>query len=222
MASVIKSTLGARNAGAVAFNFEDVAQHANQYVGEVQARANAIVAEARAQAAAVTQRSENEGREAAMRAAEKVLDEKVGQRMETLLPALEKVVAELTDAKQAWLRHWEASAIHLAAKVAARVVRRELEHDPQITIDLVREALEMSAGSSQVKILLNPTDFETLGGNVKSLCAEIARSAKAEVIADATVSPGGCRLETQHGVIDQQIESQLDRIAAELIGYDQG
>jgi flagellar assembly protein FliH len=222
MASVIKSTLGLRTAGAVAFNFEDVAQHANQYVGEVQARANAIVADARAQAAAITQKSESEGRDAAMRAAEKVLDEKVGQRMETLLPALAKVVAELTDAKQAWLRHWEASAIHLAAKIAARVVRRELDRDPKITTDLVREALEMSAGSSQVKILLNPTDFETLGGNVKRLCAEIARSANAEVIADESISPGGCRLESQQGVIDQQIESQLDRIAAELIGFDQG
>ena len=54
-------------------------------------------------------------------------------------------------------------------------------------------------------IVVNPTDFETLGGNVKRLCAEIARSAKAEVIADATVSPGGCRLETQHGVVDRSV-----------------
>jgi flagellar assembly protein FliH len=221
MASVIKSSLAARNAGTIAFNFEDVAQHANQYVDDVQARANAIVADARAQAAVVTQRAEEEGHQAAMRAAEKVLDEKVGKRMETLLPALEKVVGELIDAKQAWLRHWEASAIQLAAKIAERIVRRELNRDPQITIALAREALEMAAGAPQLTISLNPTDFETLGGNIQRLCAEIARSAKAEVVTDDSVSLGGCRLETQHGVIDQQVESQLARITAELIG-DEG
>jgi flagellar assembly protein FliH len=220
MASVIKSTLGARKASTIAFNFEDVAQHANQYVDDVQTRANAIVTEARAQAAAVTKQAEEDGRQAAMRAVEQVLDQKVGQRMETLLPALEKVVNELIDTKQAWLRQWEASAIQLAAKIAERIVRRELHHDPQITVELAREALEMSAGAAQLKISLSPTDFETLGGNVKRLCAEIARSAQAEIVADESISSGGCRLETRHGVIDQQIESQLARISAELIGQE--
>jgi flagellar biosynthesis/type III secretory pathway protein FliH len=66
--------------------------------------------------------------------------------METLLPALGKVVSELVDAKQAWLREWEHTAVQLAAKIAERVIRRELKSEPQITVDLVREALEMFKG----------------------------------------------------------------------------
>ena len=37
MATVIKSTLSARNALPIAFNFEDVAEHAKGYVDDVQA-----------------------------------------------------------------------------------------------------------------------------------------------------------------------------------------
>jgi flagellar assembly protein FliH len=218
MASVIKSTLGACTALPIAFNFEDVAQHADRYVDEVQAKAAAIVSDAQKQAAAVTRQAEEQGRQSAMRVVEQVFDQKVGQKMETLLPALQRAITELIDAKQSWLRHWEQSAVELSTKIAERVIRRELKQTPQITVELVREALGMAAGSPQVKIALHPTDFETLQGQIERLALEIARTAKAEIVPDETVSPGGCRVETRHGVIDQQIETQLARIAAELIG----
>ena len=91
-----------------------------------------------------------------MRAAEKVLDEKVGARLQTLLPALQKVVADVADAKQAWLGHWERSTVRLATAIAAKIVRRHVPDLPEVTAALVREALQMAAGSSQVRIHLNP------------------------------------------------------------------
>jgi flagellar assembly protein FliH len=48
------------------------------------------------------------------------------------------------------------------------------------------------------------------------LIAEMQKLAPAELVADATVSPGGCRVDTQFGCIDQQIEAQLARIRDEL------
>ncbi|HZZ27055.1 MAG TPA: FliH/SctL family protein [Pirellulales bacterium] len=218
MASVIKSNLGTRQAAPIVFNFEEVTQQANRYVDDVQSRAAAIIAEARRQAEAVTRRAEEQGRQAALQAVEQVFDEKVEQRMDSLLPALQKVVNELVDARQAWLRHWEESAVRLAAKIAERVIRRELSQSPQITVALVREALALVAGSSHIKIALHPDDFETLSGQIDRLTKEVARAAEAEIVPDQTVSPGGCRVETRQGQIDMQIENQLKRIIAELTG----
>jgi flagellar assembly protein FliH len=216
MATVIKSTLGTRQSLPIAFSFEDVSQQANQYLNEVQAQAASIVATAQQHADGVRRRAEEDGRGAAMRAAEKLLDEKVGQRMQTLLPALEKLVNELSDARQSWLRHWEHSAIRLAAKIAERVVRREIAKTPEIQLDLVREALEMAAGSPQLKIAMNPADLATLGGQVEKLVKQIAPVAQADIVAEEAISLGGCRVETRRGLIDQQIETQLQRIVAEL------
>jgi flagellar assembly protein FliH len=218
MATVIKSNLTARQASPIVFNFEDVTQHASLYVNDIQSQAAAIIAEAQRQAEAVTRRAEEQGRQAALRAVEQVLDQKVGQKMESLLPALQKVVSELVDARQAWLRHWEQTAVSLAAKIAQRVIRRELSQSPQITVDLVREALELAAGSPQIKIVLHPDDFDTLKGQIDKLAKEISRAAEVELTPDMTVSPGGCRVETGQGIIDLQIESQLERIVSELTG----
>jgi len=38
----------------------------------------------------------------------------------------------------------------------------------------------------------------------------------ADVTPDATIAQGGCRVETRFGTIDQQIETQLQRIEEEL------
>ena len=55
-----------------------------------------------------------------------------------------------------------------------------------------------------------------LGKQAQQLIGQLSRVASAEVVADAAISPGGCRVETRHGVIDQRIETQLARIEAEL------
>jgi flagellar biosynthesis/type III secretory pathway protein FliH len=143
-------------------------------------------------------------------------DERLAKELTTLRPALQRAVQEIRDAKQSWLQHWEKGAIHLAAAIAARLIRRELSRDPQITIALVREALELAAGSAQLKIRLNPADHANLHGQIQLVARELAPLAETELIADPQVAPGGCRVETRFGVIDQQFESQLARIEEEL------
>ena len=133
------------------------------------------------------------------------------------ITALQQAVDELQHDKQAWLTHWESSAVHLASAIAARIVRGELSRQPEITLTLVREALELAAGSPNVRLQLNPEDYQALGGQVRALLDAMSALGGAEVTPDAAISQGGCRVETRFGTIDQQIESQLKRIEEELL-----
>ena len=216
MSTIIKSGGSTRTIQQVAFNLEDMKQQAAKYLDQIRAQAARILAEAQNQAEAVRRRAEEEGKQAAIRGAEKVLDEKIGQRMQTALPALQNVIAGIADAKQSWLGQWERGAVKLAAAIAAKVVRRHVPELPEVTLALVREGLEMAAGSSRIRIHLHPTDFQTLNGQVKRLTKELERLGPAEITADPEVTLGGCRIETLHGVIDQQFETQVARIEEEL------
>jgi flagellar assembly protein FliH len=213
---VIKPNQSQRGIRSATFNFEDLGQQAEEYLDRVRSQAQEIVAEARRQADSIRREAQQQGREEGQRAIEQLVEQQVGRQMQTLLPALREVVGGIQQARQSWLTHWEGRAVHLAAAMAARVVRRELRHAPEITVDLVRESLELAAGNSQIRVLLNPADHQALGGQVRTLIEELARVGPAEVIADAAISPGGCRIETRHGAIDQQVEAQLARIEAEL------
>jgi flagellar assembly protein FliH len=81
---------------------------------------------------------------------------------------------------------------------------------------LVREALELASGSSQVRVYMNPADHAALRTQVQTLVKELSPLAPAELLADPQITSGGCRVDTQFGSIDQQLEVQLARIEAEL------
>ncbi len=131
-------------------------------------------------------------------------------------PAIRAAVEELQAAKSVWLAHWERTAMHVAVAIAERVVRRELAAAPEITMALVREALELAAGSAELVLRLNPEDFNLLGDQAQRMAAELTRLGKVDVVADPAISKGGCRVDTRHGTIDQQLQVQLARIEAEL------
>lgn len=219
MAGVIKSGQPAQAGRAirrVAFNFDDVSDKANEYLHTVRQQAEQIIADAEAEAEKVRLAAEENGRQAALQAAQQTLQEQLDNQMKTLVPALDAAVESVHQARQQWLKQWEQNAVHLAAGIARRITRRELTKSPEITIDLVREALELASGGERLKLYLNPRDLAALRSSVDQLAESIGNLAPTDIIGDQNITPGGCRLETEFGVIDQQIEAQLARIEQEL------
>jgi len=216
MASIIKATDRNRGIQSVAFSFEDMAAKAEAYLASVRAEAAKILAQAQQEAADLRKRAELEGRRAGQAAIEQMVQDQVARQMATLLPALRQAVDEIRHARHAWLAHWQQRAVHVAAAIARRILRRELSHQPHLALELLREALELAAGNPRLRIRLNPADYAALGAQAQRLADQLAPLAQTEIVADPDIGLGGCRVETHFGVIDQQIETQLARIAEEL------
>ena len=140
----------------------------------------------------------------------------LGTKLETLLPALKKMLDRLDMAKQLFLQQWERSAVKVAEAIAVRAIDRHLPEMIDVPLRLLREALELSTGSTSVRIRLNPEDYEALQPQIDILIQEMTRSVATEIVGDVSVSPGGCVLETPQGTIDNRIASRLARIEEEL------
>ncbi len=196
----------------VAFNFDDLAGQAKKYLDRVRADAAKIVAQARQEAAAERAQAQAEGRQAALAEVERMIQ---GQ-LATVIPALRQAILDIHQAKQAWLVQWETAGVHLAAEIAKRLIRSELTRQPEIPLNLIREALQLAADSGCVRLLLNPDDHRALGNQVQLLIQEMSGLGQPQIVADASVSPGGCRVETRFGSIDQTFEAQLARVEEEL------
>ena len=200
----------------VSFSFADMRGQATDYLETVRQEAAKIVQQAHRDAERIRRQAEAAGRKAAESAIERILEEKVAQRIETLLPALERVVSQLDDAKGEIQNRWEQSAMGVVTAIAERVIRRELSQKPQIALGTIAEALRLAAGAADITLHINPADHENLGPHIERLSATLCRMAPSQIVADPSVSAGGCRVETRFGTIDQQIESQLRRIEEEL------
>jgi len=221
MATIIRKdeqsdTLTAPTRQAVAFSFGDMRGRADDYLAMVRAEAAKIVQQAHRDAEQIRKQADAAGRKAAEKAIDRMLEEKVARRMDSLLPALEKTAVLLDDAKGELLRQWEQSAVRVAVAMARRIIRREVAHEPQIAIEIVTETLRLATSASEIKVHVNPTDYEHLGNQISRLAATLCRVAPTDIVADAEISPGGCKVTTKYGEIDQQIESQLARIEEDL------
>jgi flagellar biosynthesis/type III secretory pathway protein FliH len=146
-------------------------------------------------------------------------DQITKEAFQTLMPALETVVDKLVTAENLFVSLWEEEALHVAAAIARQAVNRELPNMVDVPLRLLREALELAVGSVQLKIRMNPQDVESLRQEIDTLVSKITPAAETEIVADVRISPGGCYLETTLGIIDQRIESRLERIASDLGQY---
>ena len=216
MPAIIKATDRGRGIQPVAFNFDDIADKANQYLAKVRIEAAAIVTRARNEAVEVHRQADEAAHTAGYQAGQKKAREAIDERLATLLPALQDVIAEIRHAKQSWLAEWEKSAVHVAAAIAKRIIRRELAQTPEISLAIIRETLELAAGSSQLRIHLNSEDHQALGPRIESLVKELAELGTAEILPSPDVALGSCRVDTPAGTIDNQLEAQLARIEEEL------
>jgi flagellar assembly protein FliH len=219
MAGIIKA---GRESGAapgvqhVAFNFNDMSIAADGYLEKVRRQAAQILTQAKKDADQIRQRAQQQGRAQAVDQAEAEVVGKIRQQLAGVLPALEQSVEQLHQARHEWVEQWQQKAVHLAARIAELVIRRELKHSPEITLDLVREALELASGSARIELRLNPADRKSLREGAEELATRLGKLGPAAVVADPKVSPGGCIVSTDFGDIDQRIESQLARIEQEL------
>lgn len=218
MATVIKSSSEPLAAGPPAFALDDLSDETLDVIERARRQASRLVARAEAEAAQIIERAHREGEKAARDIEDSAIEALVAQRMAGVWPALQQAAQSVATARAEWLLQWEGSAVKLATAIAARVIRSEVTHNPEITLALVRESLELAAGSTHIRLRLHPEDLAQLGDFVERITEELAPAGTTELIADAAVEQGGCRLETSLGTIDQQFAAQLARIEEEL-GY---
>ncbi len=144
------------------------------------------------------------------------LKEMTDRKVDEILPVLNNMTKELLGVRQSLLKHWEENILQIAAAIAYQTIMREVPQKAQISLDLLKEALDLAVGSSSIKIRMNPGDLEELRDPVTKLAGELKNSVKLELEADPKVASAGCVIETPVGIIDQRLESRLERIIAEL------
>jgi flagellar assembly protein FliH len=197
-----------------AFQFDDVGR---SYLDRVRAEASRILAEAHREAARIKAAATIEGRQAAIQAAQASLRGRLDQQLSSVLAALDKAAKGIEQSRHAWERNWEKHVIQLAAAIAKRLCRRELTRQPEITLEWVREALELAAGNAEIILRLHPDDVGTLESHLDTITKRLATLAPVRIVSDTTISEGGCRVDTEFGSLDQQLEAQIERITEELL-----
>jgi flagellar assembly protein FliH len=101
----------------------------------------------------------------------------------------------------------------LALDIAQQVVRTTLADQPETVINAVREVLHINpTAGGQMRLWANPEDIEL----IRLHLADELKEGHWRVLADESISRGGCRAETPFGDIDATLQTRWRRVAASL------
>jgi hypothetical protein len=118
--------------------------------------------------------------------------------------ALADAVSRLNHVREQMLA--EPEVVDLALVVAQEILRAELTVRPEHVLESVQYALQELRGDMPTRIRLAP------------LMVELLRDARpdlegngVELVADQTLGPGGCIVESRHRALDASVEERLER-----------
>lgn len=213
----------------VPFSMADIERQAKLILLRARQQADQLLAAAQAEAdvlkrdAAVTGRAEGrqqglvqgleEGKKAGHQQALNEFRAQFQQALQSLTEAMLQIEEHRADLAASAL----VEVVQLALAVARRVAKRQGTIDPAVLTANLQEAMKLVVAKIGVRIAIHPSQRKTLDAALPQLQLQWPSLAHVRVIEDEALLPGGCRVLSENGQIDAALDTQLDRIAAELL-----
>ncbi len=126
---------------------------------------------------------------------------------------MKDLLSELNQAMQRFESVMADQILALALDIARQLVRRSLQAEPDLVLNVVREAIEsLPQISQQLVLVLHPEDANI----VRQMLAYEYQESLWRVVDDPNMARGGCRIEAAESEIDATLESRWKRIVAAL------
>ncbi len=123
---------------------------------------------------------------------------------------------EIAVLEQRLLKEVESEVVRTAVQVAFEMLVAELAAREDAIVDVAVTALTAAKTARDINLRVHPRDAKVLRGAKDRLISNLTRAKDLEIREDRRVKPGGVLIETESGVIDAQLETQLEEITRVL------
>lgn len=175
---------------------------------EAEARARALIEEAEAAADQLLEEAKEQVRALVLENAEAGKHEGFAQA--------EHLREQIAGLEQRMVKEVEGEVVRTALKVASELIEAELVERNEAVVDIVFTALQSARDARDVYLRVNPQDAEVLRTHKTRLIDALGRARDVDVREDRKVRPGGVLIQTESGVIDAQLETQLAELTRVL------
>ena len=134
--------------------------------------------------------------------------------------AFEKVLSKLDNTYFELAERYETKIISLVCKIAEKVVLAKIEIDEGIIKETILDALNTLSEPEDITLSVSEEDYEYIEMVKDDLFDSVKSLKSVSVKSDASVTLGGCRIETKDGYIETDIESKLEKIFSIIKGKD--
>ena len=128
-------------------------------------------------------------------------------------------VIKFMNAKKEVFEYIAPDILEISVDIAKKIVKKELDTDPQIIINTIIDILKtISKSEPKVTIRVNPQSVQFIKDTIPNITYEYGIDSKINIISDPSIENGGCVFETNNGIVDASIDTQLEIIKKALTG----
>ena len=107
--------------------------------------------------------------------------------------------------------------LEISVDIAKTIIKREIESDPQVLIDTIMDVLKnVSKNEPKVTIRVQPQSVQFIKDTIPNITYQYGIDSKINIIADPSIEDGGCVFQTNNGIVDASIDTQLEIIKKSL------
>lgn len=122
-------------------------------------------------------------------------------------------IKEFLNAKEEVFEYIAPDILEISIDIARKIVKHEIDQDPNVILETILDVLK-TASKDEPKIIIkvNPSQLSLVKANIEEIKSSIGLDTKTNVIADDTIELGGCIVQTNNGIVDATINTQLEII----------
>ncbi len=107
--------------------------------------------------------------------------------------------------------------LEISVDIAKKIIKKELETDPQVIINVIVDVLKtVSKSEPKITIKVRPQAVQFIKDTLPNITYQYGIEAKINIIADSAIEEGGCIFQTNNGIVDASIDTQLEIIKKAL------
>lgn len=193
---------------------EEASAQAQEIVDDAKARAEQIVQEAKEQAENLKKTAADEGRMNGYREGK----QKAEAEAEGLKQRLLAREAQLEEEYQDALSQMEPQLVDAITGIYEHIFHVELHSYRDILVHLIESTLRKAEGNKDFLVHVSREDYSYVSMQKKQLQAVLAgNGVTLEVIEDVTLGKDECMIETEGGIFDCGLGTQLDQLRSKLL-----
>ncbi len=127
-------------------------------------------------------------------------------------------VSKVQEDKEEFVNQIQKKILDFAFKFAEVIVKREINKDDDIVVDILKEALQYIVLDGNMIIKVNMADIEKVEEYINHNLSLLEKDINISVIGDETLERGSVMVVGQSGEIDARIERMVERARESLVG----
>lgn len=109
--------------------------------------------------------------------------------------------------------------LEISVEIAKKIIKKELDEDPQVLMNTIVNVLKTVAKSEpKITIRVKPQAVQFIKDSIPNITYQYGIDAKINILADPSIEEGGCIFQTNNGIVDASIDTQLKIIKEALEG----